>query len=263
MSSWRTLLFVVNKSDVAHYDPKAPVEASLERQGLAYVAPGEVDELVFKRALGVRLDVEGPPGAVVTIDYGAKMSHSGGVQWLGLGQLHHWQLTEEALVRSRGEVHSCEVQVDFPGHCAKGVLLRCTQPWGSILTLKRRLTDLELRFNRYVKLLMVPHSAPPSVIEEGPASEGAGWNELESRLRAGDLPVEDKRMGESRVEVKFLHPDLAVAYWDVWALSIERALPEEELRIPDALRAIKDRTMHLALVVTDERVSAAALLPGG
>lgn len=67
-------------------------------------------------------------------------------------------------------------------------------------------------------------------------------------------------MGESRVEVKFLHPDLAVAYWDVWAPLIEKALPEEELRIPDALRAIRDRTMHLALVVTDERVSAAALL---
>lgn len=77
------LLFCVNKSDIAYYDPKAQSEASIERQGLAYVAPGEVDELVFKRALGVRLDVEGPPGAVVTIDYGAKMSHSGSVQWLG------------------------------------------------------------------------------------------------------------------------------------------------------------------------------------
>lgn len=41
-----------------------------------------------------------------------------------------------------------------------------------------RLTDLELRFNRYVKLLMVPHSAPPSVIEEGllVRADGTNWN---------------------------------------------------------------------------------------
>jgi hypothetical protein len=81
--STEVLLAISGPLSLSEYRSGSSGNATVEREGLAFVGPEEQDEWRFKRVLGLRLDATGPDGAVVTIDYGIRMSHQSPTQWIG------------------------------------------------------------------------------------------------------------------------------------------------------------------------------------